>query len=127
MFDASRSATASISGQDRALDFYVNTPGFEQRSDQPYGDDSGARWITVAPPGAPIASALGTPQESGRDPGTPVGYSGTTFVTPDLAATYAVPLACGVTLIAPPALMPWGMLATWLSDPDGNTFFFTEA
>lgn len=108
MVDASRSATAYVSGQDRALDFCVNTPGFERRDDRPYGDDSGARRITVAPPGAPIASALGTPQGPGRDP-------------------QLLSSCSGVTLIAPHAPMPCGMLTTWPSDPDGNTFFFTEA
>ena len=127
MISAMHSATVYVSDQDRALDFYVNLLGFEKLSDQPFDEASGTRWITVAPPGALTQLVLGTPQESGRDPGTLGGYTGITFVTPDLVATSEALLARGVTFPAPPAPMPWGMLATWFVDPDGNTFFLTEA
>ena len=45
-----------VSDQDRALEFYVGTLGFEKRIDGAYGD--GARWIEVAPPGAATTIAL---------------------------------------------------------------------
>ena len=58
-----------VTNQDRALEFYVGTLGFEKRTDMPFGD--GDRWVEVAPPGAamgpmswwpgnvPTGSALG--------------------------------------------------------------------
>jgi hypothetical protein len=32
----------------------------------------------------------------------------------------------GVTFDGPPEQMPWGAKATWLNDPDGNSFFVTD-
>jgi len=36
-----------VADQDRALDFYVGTLGFEKRADIPFGE--GDRWLEVAP------------------------------------------------------------------------------
>src|ERR1044072_1596565 len=51
----------TVADQDRALDFYVNTLGFEKRADIPFGD--GMRWIEVGPQGAPTGIALVLPRE----------------------------------------------------------------
>jgi catechol 2,3-dioxygenase-like lactoylglutathione lyase family enzyme len=45
-----------VSDQDRALEFYIGTLGFEKRLDGEFGD--GQRWIEVAPPGADTTIAL---------------------------------------------------------------------
>ena len=45
-----------VADQDRALEFYVGTLGFEVRLDTPFGP--GMRWIEVAPPGAETTLAL---------------------------------------------------------------------
>ena len=45
-----------VTDQDRALEFYVGTLGFEVRIDGPFGD--GGRWLEVAPPGAATTLAL---------------------------------------------------------------------
>ena len=45
-----------VSDQDRALEFYVGTLGFEVRIDGAFGD--GGRWLEVAPPGAATTLAL---------------------------------------------------------------------
>jgi catechol 2,3-dioxygenase-like lactoylglutathione lyase family enzyme len=50
-----------VSDQDRALDFYIGTLGFEKRGDSEYGD--GQRWVEVAPPGAATTVALVPPRE----------------------------------------------------------------
>ena len=39
-----------VSDQDRAIEFYVETLGFEKRADVPFGN--GYRWVEVAPAGA---------------------------------------------------------------------------
>jgi len=52
-----------VSDQDRALAFYVDKLGFEQRSDMPFGN--GERWLEVAPPGATTTLALIPPREGG--------------------------------------------------------------
>ena len=50
MFNSIGTISLKVSDQDRALDFYVNTLGFEKRSDMPMSPEE--RWLTVAPPGA---------------------------------------------------------------------------
>src|SRR6266571_7448794 len=42
--------------QDRSIEFYCGTLGFEKRRDAPFGP--GLRWIEVAPPGASTVIAL---------------------------------------------------------------------
>jgi catechol 2,3-dioxygenase-like lactoylglutathione lyase family enzyme len=49
-----------VTDQDRAIEFYVGTLGFELRGDTPYGD--GERWVEVAPPGAETTIALVPPR-----------------------------------------------------------------
>ncbi len=51
-----RTVGVPVTDQERALDFYVDTLGFEKRLDVPMG--GGARWIEVAPPGATTTIAL---------------------------------------------------------------------
>lgn len=50
-----------VSDQDRAIEFYIEKLGFEQRADVPFGD--GNRWVEVAPMGATTTIALVQPQE----------------------------------------------------------------
>ena len=50
-----------VSDQDRAIEFYIEKLGFEQRADVPFGD--GNRWVEVAPVGAATTIALVKPQE----------------------------------------------------------------
>ena len=45
-----RTIGVNVSDQDRALDFYVDTLGFEKRLDAPISPKM--RWVEVAPPGA---------------------------------------------------------------------------
>jgi catechol 2,3-dioxygenase-like lactoylglutathione lyase family enzyme len=51
-----RTVAVPVSDQDRALEFYVGTLGFEKRLDGEYG--GGERWLEVAPPGAETSIAL---------------------------------------------------------------------
>ncbi len=72
-----------VSDQDRALEFYLDTLGFEKRADIPYG--RGERWVEVAPPGGATSIALVTPQE-----GEPVGVQTRVgFTTEDIEADHA--------------------------------------
>jgi catechol 2,3-dioxygenase-like lactoylglutathione lyase family enzyme len=50
-----------VSDQDRAIEFYVETLGFEKRSDFRY--DSGERWVEVVPPAAGTSLTLVPPPE----------------------------------------------------------------
>src|SRR5438067_7245625 len=60
----------TVSDTDRAIDFYVDTLGFEKTVDVPMGD--AGRWVEVALPGAVTTIALAPPPQ-----GTPAGGSQT--------------------------------------------------
>ena len=73
-----------VSNQDRALEFYVDTLGFETRLDIPL-EQFGGRWIEVAPPGAPVSIAL-VPERDGVPSGVETGIR---LTTPDAEAVHA--------------------------------------
>jgi catechol 2,3-dioxygenase-like lactoylglutathione lyase family enzyme len=85
-----RTVGVPVSDQDRALDFYVGTLGFEKRLDAPL--PGGGRWIEVAPSGAATTIAL----VQTRD-GLPTGAeTGIRFVTADAESDHAYLQAHGV-------------------------------
>jgi catechol 2,3-dioxygenase-like lactoylglutathione lyase family enzyme len=75
-------AMFTISDQDAAIDYYTNTLGWELRSDVPFGDEGGNRWVEVAPPGSGARLALNPPM--GGQP----GGSAIAVETPDVNAEY---------------------------------------
>jgi catechol 2,3-dioxygenase-like lactoylglutathione lyase family enzyme len=124
------SATIIVRDQQAALDFYVNTLGWEKRIDATMGD--GYRFITVAPPGGQAELALGPAELHGMEPGVGIsrgrgmeGASGISFAVEDVEGTYRTLSERGVRFSGPPEPMPWGDKATWMLDPDGNRFFLT--
>lgn len=84
-----------VSDQDRALDFYVGTLGFEKRGDFTYG--GGNRWVEVAPSGSTIAIALVPPSE-GR--ATADGETLCALASHDIEADHATLRARGVDVDA---------------------------
>jgi catechol 2,3-dioxygenase-like lactoylglutathione lyase family enzyme len=80
-----------VADQDRALAFYRDTLGFEQRAEFAYGD--GRRWIEVAPPGSAVAIALVPPGEGGS-PGGDATHCAIT--SEDIEADHAALRARGV-------------------------------
>jgi catechol 2,3-dioxygenase-like lactoylglutathione lyase family enzyme len=124
------STTIIVADQERALDFYVNTLGWEKRIDAMMGD--GYRFVTVAPVGGQAELALGAAQMFTVEPGAGItrgrgmeGASGISFAVDDVDATYRTLVERGVQFTGPPEQMPWGDKATWMLDPDGNRFFLT--
>lgn len=82
MISRIHSVPVTVADQDKALDFYVNTLGWQKAMDNPMGD--GLRWLTVVPPGAQTQLALLTDRW-----GVPAHRStGISLVTPDIEATY---------------------------------------
>jgi catechol 2,3-dioxygenase-like lactoylglutathione lyase family enzyme len=102
-----------VKDQDRALDFYVGTLGFETRLDVPMGP--GKRWIEVAPKGAATTIAL-----IAASPDVPAGVeTGIRLVTTDVDAVHADLRARGVSaddVLRWPGVPP--MFA--FRDQDGN-------
>jgi catechol 2,3-dioxygenase-like lactoylglutathione lyase family enzyme len=84
-----------VTDQDRALAFYLDKLGFEQRADFPYGE--GSRWVEVAPPGSAITIALVPPSEGGTPGGDKTHCA---LATENIEADHATLRARGVEVDA---------------------------
>ena len=111
-----------VADQDRAIDFYVGTLGFETRADVPFGN--GYRWVEVAPPGADTTIAICPPPE-----GQPAGgkHTGIGLQTDDIDALHAELKARGVDVDDEVSRMgdPVPPLF-WLRDPEGNVLMVVD-
>jgi catechol 2,3-dioxygenase-like lactoylglutathione lyase family enzyme len=110
------------SDQDRALEFYVGTLGFELRSDETFADGQ-MRWIEVAPSGSSTTIALTPPMEGGP---TAVD-TGIILSTTDIEADHATLKAAGVDVDAEVAR--WGAPVPPMfrfRDPAGNSLTIVE-
>jgi catechol 2,3-dioxygenase-like lactoylglutathione lyase family enzyme len=102
--------------QDRSIDFYVESLGFEKRTDVPFGDRY--RWVEVYPPSGTTGIALAPPR-----PGDPTAVqTGITLTTTDIDATHAELLSRGVDVDAEVSRMGGPVPPMfWFRDPDGNS------
>ena len=118
------SADVFVNDVDRAIDFFVDTLGFEKRFDEPFGTE-GHRWVEVAPAGSDVSLVLArgfghwTPERVG-------GYVGLILSVDDMASTYKSLKAQGVVFGGEPEGSPWGIFAE-MKDPDGNVFVLHQA
>jgi catechol 2,3-dioxygenase-like lactoylglutathione lyase family enzyme len=107
--------------QDRSIEFYVESLGFEKRTDTPFGN--GYRWVEVYPPSGTTGIALAPPRE-----GDPTGIqTGISLRTDDIDATYEHMKSAGVDVDA--EVMRMGDPVPpmfWFRDPDGNTLLVAE-
>ena len=113
--------TIPSTDQDRSIEFYVETLGFEKRTDVPFGGDY--RWVEVYPPVGTTGIALAPPREGGP---TAV-ETGISLTTGDIDATHAELRAAGVDVDA--EVMRMGEPVPpmfWFRDPDGNTLLIVE-
>jgi catechol 2,3-dioxygenase-like lactoylglutathione lyase family enzyme len=111
-----------VADQDRALAFYVDTLGFELRSDETFADGK-MRWIEVAPAGATTAIALTPPMEGGP---TAVD-TGIVISSSDIEADHTALKAAGVDV--DPEIARWGSPVPpmfRLRDPGGNSLTIVE-
>jgi catechol 2,3-dioxygenase-like lactoylglutathione lyase family enzyme len=122
-----------VTDQDRALEFFVEQLGFEQRADFTYGE--GERWLEVAPPGAAAQVSLVQAREE-----RPAGVeTGVVFSSADVAADHAELRARGVDvdrqiLREGDPVVRWsgaglaGVPPSFLfRDPDGNSFLIVQS
>ncbi len=112
----------TVADTDRAIDFYVNTLGFEKVVDVPMGD--AGRWVEVALPGAPTTIALAPPPN-----GTAAGGSqtGICLDTTDVDGDHAALRSAGADVDA--EVSRWGGPVPpmfWVRDPDGNSLIVVE-
>lgn len=103
-----------VSDQDRAVEFYVGTLGFEVRLD---GETPAGRWIEVAPPGAATTIALVAPQADDAR---------VSFTTADAGADHGDLRSRGVDADAEVMRTEWAPPMFTFRDPDGNTLRMVE-
>jgi len=112
----------SVADTDRAIDFYVDTLGFEKVVDTPMGP--GMRWVEVSVSGTPTTIAL-APPPPGQEAGG--GQTGICLDTTDVDADHAALKAAGVDVDeevsrygdpVPPMF--------WVRDPDGNSLIVVQ-
>ena len=111
-----------VSDTDRALEFYVDTLGFEKVVDAPMGDSG--RWVEVSVHGAPTTIALAPPPPGQQAGGTQTGIC---LDTSDVDADHAALKEAGVDVDeevsrfggpVPPMF--------WVRDPDGNSLIVVQ-
>jgi catechol 2,3-dioxygenase-like lactoylglutathione lyase family enzyme len=113
-----------VADQDKALEFYTESLGFEKRADIPFGDEDAGRWIEVAPAGAetPIALCPPGPSNEAGDRETGIGLQ-----TDDIEAYHAQLKERGVDVDEEISYMGEPVPPIfWLRDPEGNTLMVAE-
>lgn len=115
-----RTVAVPVSDQQRALDFYEGTLGFETRTDAAFG--GGMRWIEVAPKGGETSIAL-PPLGPTSTPGIDTGIR---LSCADADAVHSALRDAGVDVDI--EVMRWeGVPAMFsLRDPDGNVLYVVE-
>jgi catechol 2,3-dioxygenase-like lactoylglutathione lyase family enzyme len=116
-------ATLFVSDQDRALDFYTNILGFEQRADNPTAD--GPRFLAVGVKGQDFLLVLwpGTPgQAEPVDGRIPAAY---TIETGDIRNALDALKSRGVKFETDVLEYPFAYIAVF-QDPDGNRLQLRE-
>lgn len=114
-----RTVAVSVTDQDRAVGFYIDTLGFEKRMDAPIGE--GFRWIEVAPPGATVSIALSPASNT-----SPAGVdSGIRLTTADVDGEHDAMRQRGIDT---DDVLRWPDLPAMFTfrDVDGNTLYVVE-
>jgi catechol 2,3-dioxygenase-like lactoylglutathione lyase family enzyme len=105
-----------VSDQDKAVEFFVGTLGFEKQLDARINESF--RWVTVAAPGASTSVALIANPNTGAD-------TGIRFIVPDAEVEHAAMRGHGIEagdLLRWPGVPPMFEF----KDPDGNKFTIVE-
>jgi catechol 2,3-dioxygenase-like lactoylglutathione lyase family enzyme len=112
----------TVADTDRAVDFYVDSLGFEKVVDVPMGP--GMRWVEVQLRGTPTTIALAPPPEGQEAGGSQTGII---LDTTDVDADHAALKEAGIDVDdevtrygdpVPPMF--------WLRDPDGNSLIVVQ-
>jgi lactoylglutathione lyase len=108
-----------VEDQQKMLDFWVDTMGFEKTTDGEMWP--GARWIEVKPKGAETGLVLGKASDFNNEPDS--GYPAT-FAADDLEATAAKLRDAGVE-VTDIAHEAWGSYCQ-VTDPEGRQFLLNN-
>jgi catechol 2,3-dioxygenase-like lactoylglutathione lyase family enzyme len=106
-----------VADQERAIEFYVDTLGFEKRTDVPF--DEGYRWIEVAVPNTETTIAISPPPPGKSAGGKETGIG---LQSDDIDADHAYLKERGVDVDPEVSRMgdPVPPLF-WFRDPEGNS------
>jgi catechol 2,3-dioxygenase-like lactoylglutathione lyase family enzyme len=124
-----------VDDQEKALEFYTRTLGWEVRADVTM-DEWNFRWLVVGPPGhddvglvlmpVPAPPTLDAESSSQLAQMVAKGAGGTLFLeTDDCQASYNELSARGVVFNDPPTPQPYGT-DTSFRDPSGNNIRLTQ-
>jgi catechol 2,3-dioxygenase-like lactoylglutathione lyase family enzyme len=112
-----------VADVDRAIEFYVDTLGFEKRADIPFG--GAYRWVEVAPGGAATTIAICPPPE-GKAAGN--RETGISLQTDAIDALHAELKAAGVDVDAEVSRMGDPVPPMfWFRDPEGNSLMIVQS
>jgi catechol 2,3-dioxygenase-like lactoylglutathione lyase family enzyme len=112
----------TVADTDRAIDFYVNTLGFEKVVDVEMGE--GMRWVEVAVSGTPTTIALAPPPQGTEAGGAQTGIC---LDTSDVDADHGALKAAGADV--DDEVTRWGGAVPpmfWLRDPDKNSLIVVQ-
>jgi lactoylglutathione lyase len=125
MIDTIKGPVVIVSDQQKALDFYTQTLGFEIKSNMWLGN---ARWIEVAPKFSQSAICLMAPnpdimsEEEMRSAEKSIGiHTGIWFYSNNIHSTYRELKNKGVDITAPEK-QEWGSMMCKIKDQDKNSF-----
>jgi predicted enzyme related to lactoylglutathione lyase len=110
-----------VEDQDRALDFWTKTMGFELAQDAPYGDE---RWLEVRTPDKSVTVVLSLRQGERQTALEMLPTSNISFYCDDLPKTYEELRSRGVQFPQPPVEQPFGWWSMF-EDLEGNRFALT--
>jgi catechol 2,3-dioxygenase-like lactoylglutathione lyase family enzyme len=113
-----------VSDYDRAIDFFVNTLGFQLAEDSPSLTNDGRpkRWVVVRPPGAVTGILLARADGGQQLPAIGNQFAGRVGLflrVEDFAASYQRMLAAGVAFVTEPRTESYGTVAVFV-DCEGN-------
>jgi predicted enzyme related to lactoylglutathione lyase len=108
-----------VANQDRAVEFWTNTVGFELARDAPYGD--GRRWIEVRTRDKAVVLVLSLGGSSRSAAPEELPTSNVFFYCEDLPRTHEDLSARGVAFPQPPIEQPWGSWSMF-EDLEGNRY-----
>jgi len=111
-----------VADQEKAIQFYTDTLGFEKRVDVPMGN--GYRWVEVGPAGGAATIAVVPPGPNGSSGGRETGI---TLDTTDVDADHAYLKSQGVDVDAEVQRMGDPVPPMfWFRDPEGNSLLIVQ-
>ena len=112
----------TVADTDRAIEFYVDTLGFDKVIDVPMGD--AGRWVEVQLAGTPTTIALAPPPPGAESGGSQTGIC---LDTSNVDADHATLKAAGVDVDEEVARYGGNVPPMfWLRDPDGNSLIVVQ-